>query len=70
MVTSVKHLYDDEGFYTDDPESAHHVRNEAFAVNDVTERSALAVVHHAGPCEDWWSQASMDIYRAPDDHRR
>jgi hypothetical protein len=24
VVTSVKHLYDDEGFYTDDPESAHH----------------------------------------------
>jgi hypothetical protein len=41
VVTSVQHLYDAEGFYTDDPESARIMRlYEAFAVNDVTARDA------------------------------
>jgi DNA-directed RNA polymerase II subunit RPB1 len=35
IVTSVQHLYDAEGFHTDDPESARITRlYEAFAVND------------------------------------
>jgi DNA-directed RNA polymerase II subunit RPB1 len=41
IVTSIRHLYDAEGYSTDDPESARIMRlYEAFAINDVTARDA------------------------------